>query len=197
MANHAAIRSVGNSIVGFLESRYPPEIRIDYEASFKLLSSGELASDPELTTALSLYLYRISVSEHLRNVRPRGERSSPLALDLHYLLTAWASSADAEQTLMAWAMRTLHDFPILDSSTLPTDGGWANDEVLHIAPEELSHEDMMRVWDAVAPTYRLSYSYVVRVVLVDSERPDDSERVRATRLEPYELDPNRREPGPT
>ncbi len=187
MANVVALRSVSNSLIQFLSSSFPADnLGLQSTVSFKLLSSADL-SDPNLslTTTVALYLYRVSVNNHLRNTRPHHapEGTTPLPLNLHYLLSVWADGAETEQVLLAWAMRHLHEHPILDASTLNTDAAWANDEIVHVAPEELTNEDLLRLWETLAPTYRLSYSYVARVVLVESDVARPSARVVATRFQ--------------
>jgi hypothetical protein len=190
MATFHAVRAVGNSIVKFLDSRYEP-LRAQYKASFKLVSSGDLSSEEptNLDDVVSLFLYRITVSEQLRNMRRPGaaDGPSPLPLNLHYLLTAWTASAEVEHTVMTWAMRVIHEHPILDASALMEDGGWRPDEVIHVAPEELTNEEMMRLWDALAPAYRLSYTYVARVVVIDPEQGSEAAPVVARRTRYGEL----------
>lgn len=184
MANVSAIRSVSNSLIQFLSSSFPPDSLGLGTVGFRLLSSGDLSNaDLNLDSALSLYLYRVSVNDHLRNTRPQHAitGTTPLPLNLHYLLSAWSNTAETEHTLLAWGMRHLHEHPILDASLLTPEAGWAKDEVIHVAPEELSNEDLLRLWETLAPTYRLSYSYVARVVLVESTVPTTGARVVATR----------------
>ena len=185
MAAFTGIRSVGNSIVAFLNARWDVEpmpggapddlLRDDISATIDLVSSGELAADNlAFNNKITLWLYRVSVNEQLRN-RSRGGQGTrvPLHVDLHYLLTVWADTSDIEHRLMGWAMRTLQDASILDASFLSPDGQWRPDEVVHLTPEELSNEDMLRLWDALEPKYRLSYSYVARVVSMEpTEIPD-------------------------
>jgi hypothetical protein len=171
LANVFALHSVGESLATFLRNAYPQALREQHAAEFKLVSSGQL-SNPEASfeDGLTLLLHRVTVSEHLRNARPSRNPDSvaPLVLDLHYLLSAWSQNAQTEQVLLAWAAAMLHEHAILDASSLTPDAGWAPDEVIHIVPSELSSEDMMRIWDAVAPPYRLSLSYTARVVRIDS-----------------------------
>jgi hypothetical protein len=184
MANIGAILSVSNSIIKFLESSYARTGSDEHAATFRLLSSGNLAEESlDADGVVSLYLYRVTVNDHLRNTRPhRGpELSVPLPLNLHYLLSVWSMSAETEQFLLAWAMRHLHEHPILDRSSLTPDGGWAADEVIHIAPDELSNEDLLRLWDTITPSYRISYSYVARVVQLEPSQRVDAVPVVAKR----------------
>jgi hypothetical protein len=181
MANVFAVHSVGGSIVTFLRNTYPTEIagRAMPACGFELTSSGQLAGEIDDTTRITLYLYRVTVNEHSRQTRPARAPADgfvPLGLDLHYLLTAWAANPLDEQVTLAWAVRQLHQFPILDASSLSPEAGWSGDEVIQIVPAELTTEDVMRIWDALDPAYRLSVSYVARLVRLDPDR--DTEEFR-------------------
>jgi Pvc16 N-terminal domain len=182
VADFHAIHSVGSSVLTYLRNAYPDNLP---SCEFHLISSGELAEDKDLGTALSLYLYRIGVNEHLRNRGPAhgpSDARGPLSLDLHYLLTVWAKSASEEQVILGWALRQLHTIPVLDVSSLSAEGGWHPGDVVHLIPAEISNEDMMRIWDAVIPSYRLSFPYIARVVLIDPERMEEGRPVVAARF---------------
>ena len=178
MANVWAVHSVGNSIVTFLRNSYPQQIggAPMPACAFELVSGGQLAGEIEETTRITLYLYRITVNEHSRQTRRPGtlsERSTALSLDLHYLLSAWAANPLDEQVPLAWAMRQLHQVPVMDLANLSPDAGWEGDEAVQILPVDLSTEDLMRVWDALEPSYRLSTCYVARVVRLDPDVDDE------------------------
>lgn len=178
MANVWAVHSVGNSIVTFLRNSYPQQIGgVPMPGcAFELVSGGQLTGEVEETTRITLYLYRITVNEHSRQTRRPGtlsERSTSLGLDLHFLLSAWAANPLDEQVPLAWAMRQLHQVPVLDLANLSPDAGWEGDEAVQILPVDLSTEDLMRIWDALEPSYRLSTSYVARVVRLDPDVDDE------------------------
>ena len=181
MANVFAVHSVGSSITTFLRNTYPAQIagRDMPACGFELSSSGQLAGDISEATRITLYLYRITVNEHSRQTRRAAAPADsfvPLGLDLHYLLTAWAATPLDEQVTLAWAIRQLHQYPVLDASSLSPEAGWAGDEVIQIIPAELTTEDVMRIWDALEPAYRISTSYVARVVRLDPDQ--DAEALR-------------------
>lgn len=198
MAGLGAVHSVGESIVLHLgdalqlqrqiEAALPASERVLPDCSFLQLSSAQLANafSPN-GNQITLYLYRIGVDKLLRTTAdsrsPGVSRSRPLSLELHYLLTVWSSSAAIEQTMMAWTMRELHAAPSLDRGRLAPVSAWRPDETVQISPSELSHEDMMRIWDAVNPSYRLSTSYVARVVRVDNLVPATAGPVIAQRFD--------------
>jgi hypothetical protein len=103
-------------------------------------------------------------------------------LDLHFLLSAWAGNARDEHTIVAWAIRQLHMFPILDASSLSPEAGWGTNEVIQVIPAELSTEDVMRIWDALDPPYRLSVSYIARLVRLDPDAQQQARPVVTTRF---------------
>ena len=187
MANIQALHSVGNSIVTYLENTYPTTLNGQAlpACKFALLSSGEINGTPPDDTLLSLYLYRVTANEYQRQQRPdrmSPDQQAPLGLDLHFMMTIWAAKAQDELVPMAWAMRQLHEHPILDASSLSPEAGWGPDEVVQIIPTELLIHDMMRIWDGVEPSYRLSVSYIARLVRLDPDRFDNAGPVVASRF---------------
>ena len=187
MANIYSINSVGSSIMQFLRNTYPQELRDAYPCDFRIVSSGEMAESTEdFNTSVTLYLYRIIINEHVRNApagNQHGSSQVPLSVDLHLMLSIWADSAAAEHTLCAWVMSKLNQHPIMDVSSLTEEGGWSTDDVVHIIPAELSNEDLMRIWDAISPFYRLSVSYIARVIRIDGEDSETGLPVVTTRYQ--------------
>ncbi len=190
MTNPRAIHAVGASLVSYLNKAFEisGQALTDVPAcKVRLLSSGDLTKIDDVLDlpALTLYLYRITVNEHARNVRrPNGASGQgiPLSVDLHYLLTAWADSAQEEHTTLAWAMREIYMHPVLDAAALNAEADWDPADAIQIAPSELNLEDMLRIWDALEPSYRLSVSYIARLVRVDPDRTPDHQPVVATRF---------------
>ena len=188
MANILALHSVGNSIVTYLRNSYPQQVAgITMPiCSFDLISFAQLASSTEeATTRITLLLYRVTVDEHARQTRAANRTAdgpAPLSLDLHYMVTAWGATSLDEQVTFAWTLRQLHEHPVLDASALSPEAGWAPDEVIQIVPAELTTEDMMRVWDGFEASYRLSSTYVARLVRLDPDQPIETRRVVARRF---------------
>jgi hypothetical protein len=172
LANFRAVFDVGNSIAKFLQSRYPAELSGNFPCTFRLVSSAEIASEEQtaLDKTVSVFLHRITTNEHWRNVTRLADapdRQPSLTLDLHYLFTYWGSSAEAEQTILTWTMQQLQSTPILDTSILTAAAQWDASETIQLVSADLSLEDILRIWDALGPKYRLSVSYIARIVRVD------------------------------
>jgi Pvc16 N-terminal domain len=70
-------------------------------------------------------------------------------------------------------MEQLQTTPILDSSVLSATAGWDVTEQIQLMPADLSLEDILRIWDALGPKYRLSIGYLARVVRIDRTIADD------------------------
>jgi hypothetical protein len=188
MAGFGAVHSVGHSLITYLSDLYPQvPTAILPACDFQLVSSGQLIEFSPTGTVVTAYLFRIGLDPYLRNTgsteRPADPATRPLALELHYLFTAWADSALAEQAVLSWVMLQLHQRPLLDRSILTAEGGWEAGDQVQIVPSELSHEDMMRVWDALDPAYRLSVAYLARVVRIEREAVAAGRPVVATRLD--------------
>jgi hypothetical protein len=184
MANVFATHSVSNSLMTYLRNAYPETLRTPHPFDFRVISSGEMAEGPEPRNTLTLFLFWITQNEHLRShkvVTDSPYARPPLAIDLHYLLTAWADSSLVEQTVISWAMRELQMHPVLDNSSLSGEANWGPADVVQLIPAELGNEELARLWGLLQPKYRLSISYIARVVRIDTDMTDPRPVV-ATRL---------------
>lgn len=187
MTSVLAVHAVGESLRAYLDATYPAALRARIPCAFQLVASGQLtaAATEDLDNAVTLYLYRVTLNEHVRTA-PRladdGREQVPLSLDLHYLVSVWAKSALVEHTVLAWVMRQLHQRPVLDRAALAPADEWGPGDVVQVLPAELGTEQLMRVWDALDPAYRLSVSYVARAVRIDADPVPAGAPVVARRL---------------
>lgn len=158
-----------------------------------------LAEGTDETSQLNLFLYQVSQNVGWRNVAlpsrdSRGTRvtNPPLALDLHYLLTAYGEKDLHTEILLGYGMQILHETPVLTRdairralSPLPQsplelgqlppqlqalfESGLAEQvEQLKITPQTISTEEISRLWTAFQARYRPSAVYQVSVVLIES-----------------------------
>src|SRR5438128_1349199 len=112
MANIAAIRSVGTSLAKYLndaysDSTFPPNVTKP-PCKYSLRSIGGIKTEDvtaaDTSVGVLIFLYRVIMNQHLRNVgrADSGKRPVPLSVDLHYLFSFWAKSAENEQLVLAW-----------------------------------------------------------------------------------------------
>jgi hypothetical protein len=144
------------------------------------------------TTTVTIYLFRITVNEFLRGsarAAAPNDANIPLTVDLHYLVTAWASDFLTEHLIMAWAMRQLYYRQTLTPAELSPEAEWGPSDVITLLPAEMSMPDMLRLWDVFQPKYHLSVTYVARAVRIDTDidvteyQPVVARRNQYTKLE--------------
>ncbi len=132
---------------------------------------------------LNLFLYQTTLNPAWRNADlPRqsghGDVGRPaLALNLHYLITAFGQGDDdlRSHRWLGEAMRALHDHPLLGAKeireTIAGNDLHSQVERVRITPQPLSLEEMSKLWTTFQTQYRISAAYQVDVVLIESRRP--------------------------
>lgn len=130
---------------------------------------------------LNVFLYQTIANASWRNqaaptqTRPGEVGRPPLALNLHYLLTAYGGDTDDEGTshrVLGGAMGVLHDHALLGRDeirgALPGNDLADQFERLRVTPLTLPMDEMSKLWTALQTNYRVSAGYEVTVVLIDS-----------------------------
>jgi len=151
--------------------------------------------DKDEPSRLNLFLYQVSPNASWRNVglpsrNGNGERISnpPLALNLHYLLTAYGVADFHAEILLGYGMQMLHETPVLtrnairaalappgpDNLPLFTSELAEQIEQIKIIPEIPSTEEISRLWSALGAGYRPTAAYQVSVVLIESKQTTKS-----------------------
>jgi hypothetical protein len=150
-------------------------------------------------SALNLFLYNVTQNEAWRNVNYPSRNAAgdlinnpPLALNLHYLLTAYGAEQFHAEILLGYGMQLLHETPVLPRAAIrrslaaPTEvnagGGlpaamlnlYTSDladqvELIKIWPQTLTTEEISRLWTAFQAKYRPTAAYQISVVLIQSE----------------------------
>jgi hypothetical protein len=145
---------------------------------------------------LNLFLYQVTPNTGWRNEGypsrdTKGGRinNPPLALDLHYLLTAYGSADFHSEILLGYAMQLLHETPIITRNqlrtvlnpspldavilppafqSLPAADLADQVEQIKISPVYLNTEELSKMWTAMQARYRTTMAYMVSVVLIQS-----------------------------
>jgi hypothetical protein len=148
---------------------------------------------------LNLFLYQVSPNSGWRNAGlpsrdANGGRltNPPLALDLHYLLTAYGKEEFHAEVLLGYAMQLLHETPVLTRAainktlkpalpagvTLPTGIQMLSTsdladqvELIKICPQFLNTEELSKLWAAIQAHYRPTAAYHLSVVLIEAGKP--------------------------
>jgi hypothetical protein len=204
MSNALAVASVSFVLVDLLNNGL---IDRDISASLGDVAVTALAPDKidaaqsggQNQSQLNLFLYNITQNQGWRNVGypsrdSNGDRidNPPLALDLHYLLTAYGAEPFHAEVLLGYGMQLFHETPVLPraailkslsaptqvtegSSGLPvsllnlfTSGLADQVEQIKIWPQTLTTEEISRLWTAFQAKYRPTAAYQASVVLIQS-----------------------------
>ena len=146
---------------------------------------------------VNLFLYRVTpntgwCNTGLSSRDYQGNRTDnqPLAIDLHYLLTAYAKKDFYAEALLGVAMQCLHEIPVLsrDAIRQRQNNSWKNDsdpllqalasdtlasqaEQIKIAPQVLSPDEISKLWTATEMHYRPTAAYLASVVLIERGEP--------------------------
>jgi hypothetical protein len=164
------------------------------------LAPDQVEAQTTARSQLNLFLYNVTQNEAWRNMNYpsrdyRGERidNPPLALNLHYLLTAYGVEQYHAEILLGYGMQLLHENPVLPRDAIRqslaapsqvTSGGnlpaamlnlfnseLADQvEMIKIWPQMLTTEEISRLWTAFQAKYRPTAAFQCSVVLISSQQ---------------------------
>ncbi|MDZ8189497.1 MAG: DUF4255 domain-containing protein [Nostoc sp. ChiSLP02] len=181
--------SVGDAIVTAL----PPD-RISVEADER--------------AQLNLFLYQVTQNRNVdwvsqefrsRHSRVNGNLRSttpPLALDLHYVVTAYGAKDFQAELLLGYAMHLLHksqcitadiiENSLINASTTNTSSAFSQAVAgvsvsdlaqamgqIKLTPEFFNMEETSKLWSALQTHYRPSATYLASMVLIESTKSDN------------------------
>jgi len=184
MASFRAIETISNVLVRLLQASHARGDFNDNRLEFAVYQGEDFASEgtSAISSGVSLFLYRVVANGTMRTPpgrrTPSGKRQkTQLPLDLHYLFTVWAGSATMQHRIAGWLMRTLETTPILPEGVLHSarEDVFRPDETIEIVLNDLTNEDLFRIWDIIGESYRLSIPYLVRNVRIESDEMVRSE----------------------
>ncbi len=152
------------------------------------------------TSQLNLFMFMVTPNSGWRNeglpTRDGPGRARlanpPLALDLHYLLSATSGADLHAEILLGYGMQLLHETPVLTREAIRTalnpspavgnalpaalralsESGLAEQvELIKITPALQSSEELSKLWTATQSPLRPSAAYIASVVLIQAQRP--------------------------
>jgi len=183
MSNFRAIAAVTQVLKEFLSNGLTDA---GLTAAVTALPLDKIDTGTSEDNQLNLYMYMTNPNAGWRNRdfpsrNSQGQRvNNPyLALDLHYMLTAFGEEEfDAEQ-LLGCGMLLFHELGVLPrnlidielTNPLSTAGLSEQLEQIKITQDILSTEEVSRLWTIFGAKHRQSAYYKVTVVLIESEKP--------------------------
>jgi len=157
---------------------------------------GTVGNAPGPALQVNLFLHQVTINAAWRNNAMPALAADgvtrltvpPLALDLHYLLTAYAGEDTMAEALLGFAVMLLHNNPILPRALIRTalanvphgnplwnsmvGTGLADQiEMIKITPASVGREEMAWLWTALKADYRPTFPFQVSVVLITPPLP--------------------------
>jgi Pvc16 N-terminal domain len=185
MATYAAVQGVMAAIESMLVERFPQELKNTPVNATVQLFGSQAFKQTSISNTLALYLYRISIDPTVPGGYVRALPAKPggpvaeIPLMLHFLMIAIADTALAENSLMGWGFQQLAINPIIGADRMAAQAlalpgqtiNWDDADDVQVATEELTREELMRIWDTLPLKYSLTVPYVARGLRVELE-PD-------------------------
>ena len=160
------------------------------------IAPDRVATGEQEPNQLNLFLYQITANQGWFNTGLPSRDSDnnrvdnpPLAIDLHYLVTAYGSDNFNDEILLGCAMQAFHETPVMSRAyirnVLDNSGGTApapfdvlsavdladQIELIKITPKFLTTEELSKLWTAMQARFRQTMAYHVSVVLIQSKQP--------------------------
>ena len=200
MSSPLAIGAVSAVLRNLLDNGIVEQVPLGTTVNVTAIAPDTIRLDtPDDPPQLNVFLHQVTPNAAWRNRElpsrsGNGERvtNAPLALDLHYIITAYGRSDFQAEILLGYAMHLLHERPVLDRASIrraldpsPLDVSMlppafqvltASDladqvEAIRITPAVMQVDEMSKLWAAIQTHYRPSAAYQVSVVLIDQKKP--------------------------
>ncbi|MBX2796100.1 MAG: DUF4255 domain-containing protein [Myxococcales bacterium] len=165
MAGTLVISEVGDTLLSIVRTSVQGLVP---DANVRLASVDEVRTlVPAPDPAISVFLYNVGIQAETRNAPPKqGFDRPPLTLELRYLVTPWSDDARSAHEMCGHILRGLYDnahvaYPDLQGTS------WSEGDTLQVLLESLPVSEHYNIWEPADIPYKLSLSYLVRVVGLD------------------------------
>jgi hypothetical protein len=157
---------------------------------------AEVGVGSDTPLQVNLFMHQITHNAAWRNVGMPSLAADgvtqltnpPLALDLHYLLTAYGSLDCEAEALLGYAIQLMHETPVLPRASIrtgltslpsanPLSGLLGASrladqiEMIKLTPTTINREELAWLWTALKADYRPSYLFDASVVLIQAQQP--------------------------
>ena len=178
MSQYTALRQVTNLLITRLTDAFRAEPLLNALLAMGLVVSprtpAEMQTGSPPQQGLSVWLYQVDRDEFLLNrpperVAPDLFRRPPVPLDLHYLVTPMIDDPINEQLMLGKVVQVMNDQAIFPAD--PADPELTDE--IRATLENPGVDALSRIWTALDQPHRLSVSYLLQIVTIDSgEQPE-------------------------
>jgi hypothetical protein len=163
------------------------------DVTVSALPPDRIPSGGDERAQLNIFLHQVTPHVTLnRALDGRSKKSPAMAVELHYLITAYGAQDYQSEILLGHAIDILHELAVLDRERIraaltalttsadrrvvpPAVATLANADVpervdaIHVTPEFLTVEDVSKLWSALQARFRPSITYKVTAVPITAD----------------------------
>jgi hypothetical protein len=155
------------------------------------LPPDRISTGNDEKSVLNLFLYMVTPNPGWRNVDLASRDAAggrvtnpPLALDLHYMVSAYAKADMHAEIILGHGLQILFEFPVLTRpliqqmfsglltptmNLLSTAGLADQEELIKLTPQLLTTEELSKLWTGFQDKYRATAALLATVVLIRSD----------------------------
>lgn len=175
------------SLARLLDRKFTEEVADNAQSplanwTIKTISASEMLET--LTNHITIFTYCIELDptrrhDELPPTSPGQPSRLALALDLRVLLTVWGTAASGELQVLGKCMEILDEHPVLTGDDLDPRFTWYPGAAIRVGIDTLPTENLLQLWDALSPSFRLSVPYRLRTVRLSARTTSDQPLVDA------------------
>lgn len=181
----ATLQQMLNDTQGGITATLPPGVPTNLGLSSVSVTTKPLDKARDTTAndnQVNIFLYQTLPNAAFRNmdlarqVHPGETALPPVALTLHYLLSAYAKDDNdtVAHIMLGQAMRIFHDNAVLDQeaikNALTGNDLYEQVERVRLTQFPLQSDEIAKLWTAFQTQYRISAAYQADVVLIESRQ---------------------------
>jgi hypothetical protein len=177
LATTDAIAFLGDTLVSMLADGLSGLVPA---ANVFLSTPDDVKNSPPGSPSVTVFLYHVAICGEMRNAARRslsnGAPSRPaLPLELRFMITPWTKLPREAYQIIGLISQMFNDHAVLGFGDLA--GGaddWSSDDTVEVIMESLPVEEHYDIWETTGLPYRLSLTYLARVVGIDSAASNEA-----------------------
>jgi hypothetical protein len=170
LASTDAIAFLGDTIVALLQDGLSGIVT---PADVLLSTPDQFKDFQPLAPSVTIFLYHVRINAEMRNgpprVLPNGSlRRPPLPLELRFLVTPWTQDTRDAYRIIGAIAQVFYDRAKLGFGDLLGVNVWDIDDTVELVLESLPVDEHFSIWEPADIPYKLSLSYLARLVGIES-----------------------------